>query len=78
MAAAFVFVRLSLKVRVKIAEKIRAKSNQDKQAKSQEIMDVNQAFTTEKVQARIWCEFINSRTHTVRRFINKKDLLELY
>ena len=44
------FLCLPLKVRVKIAEKIRAKSNQDKQAKSQEIMDVNQAFTTEKVQ----------------------------
>lgn len=44
------FLCLPLKVRVKIAEKIRAKSNQDKQAKSQEIMDVNQAFTTEKIQ----------------------------
>ena len=44
------FLCLPLKVRLKIAEKIRAKSNQDKQAKSQEIMDINQAFTTEKVQ----------------------------
>jgi len=40
------FLCLPLKVRVKIAEKIRAKSNQDKQAKSQEIMDVKAA--TEK------------------------------
>ena len=47
MAATFVLC-LPLKVRVIIAEKIRAKSNQDKQAKSQEIMDVNQAFTAEK------------------------------
>lgn len=44
------FLWLPLKVRLKIAEKIRAKSNQDKQGKSAEIMDVNPAFTRQKMQ----------------------------
>ena len=62
MAAAFVLC-LPLKVRVIIAEKIRAKSNQDKQAKSQEIMDVNQAFTAEKVQEFDVNLLIHGHTH---------------
>ena len=50
-------------MRVIIAEKIRAKSNQDKQAKSQEIMDVNQAFTAEKVQEFDVNLLIHGHTH---------------
>ena len=40
----WLFLHLPLKVRLKIAEKIRAKSRQDKQLKSTEIMDVNADF----------------------------------
>lgn len=57
------FLCLPLKVRVKIAEKIRAKSNQDKQGKSAEIMDVNQAFTTQKIQEYGVDLLIHGHTH---------------
>lgn len=57
------FLCLPLKVRVKIAEKIRAKSNQDKQGKSAKIMDVNQAFTTQKIQEYGVDLLIHGHTH---------------
>ena len=44
------FLCLPLKVRLKIAEKIRAKSKQDKQYKPLDIMDVNLAFTAQTVK----------------------------
>ena len=37
-------------MRLKIAEKIRAKSKQDKQYKSLDIMDVNLAFTAQTMK----------------------------
>ena len=44
------FYVYQLKVRLKIAEKIRAKSKQDKQYKSLDIMDVNLSFTSQTVK----------------------------
>lgn len=41
----WLFCRLPLKVRLKIAQNIRTKSNRDKRYKSQTIMDVNPEFT---------------------------------
>lgn len=46
----WLFLRLPLSLRIRIAQKIRAKSKQDKQSKSAEIMDVNLAFTAETVK----------------------------
>ena len=57
------FLCLPLKVRIKIAEKIRAKSNLDKQGKSAEIMDVNPHFTAQKVQAFGVDLLIHGHTH---------------
>lgn len=57
------FLWLPLKVRVKIAEKIRAKSNQDKQGKPLEIMDVNPAFTAQKIQEYGVALLIHGHTH---------------
>ena len=59
------FLCLPLKVRLKIAEKIRAKSKQDKQYKSLDIMDVNLAFTAQMVKA-FGVERLNSRSYTSR------------
>ena len=42
---------LAIKSAVKIAEKIRVKSKQDKQYKSLDIMDVNLAFTSQTVKS---------------------------
>lgn len=44
------FLCLPLFIRLNIANKIRAKSKQDKRSKSFEIMDVNPKFTAEKVE----------------------------
>ena len=54
---------LPLKVRLKIAEKIRAKSKQDKQYKSMDIMDVNLAFTAQTVKAFGVERLIHGHTH---------------
>jgi len=54
---------LPLKVRLKIAEKIRAKSKQDKQYKSLDIMDVNLAFTAQTVKAFGVERLIHGHTH---------------
>ena len=48
---------------VKIAEKIRAKSKQDKQYKSMDIMDVNLAFTAQTVKAFGVERLIHGHTH---------------
>ena len=59
----WLFLHLPLKVRLKIAEKIRAKSRQDKQLKSTEIMDVNAAFV-QKIFAQFHVtQMIHGHTH---------------
>ena len=59
----WLFLHLPLKVRLKIAEKIRAKSHQDKQLKSTEIMDVNAAFV-QKILAQFHVtQMIHGHTH---------------
>ena len=59
----WLFLHLPLKVRLKIAEKIRAKSRQDKQVKSTEIMDVNAAFV-QKILAQFHVtQMIHGHTH---------------
>ena len=50
-------------MRLKIAEKIRAKSKQDKQYKSLDIMDVNLAFTAQTVKAFGVNRLIHGHTH---------------
>ena len=65
------FLCLPLKVRLKIAEKIRAKSKQDKQYKSLDIMDVNLAFTAQTVKE-FGVESVNSRPYTSRRHSSGK------
>ena len=57
------FLCLPLKVRLKIAEKIRAKSKQDKQYKSLDIMDVNLAFTAQTVKEFGVNRLIHGHTH---------------
>lgn len=57
------FLCLPLKVRIKIAEKIRAKSNQDKQGKSADIMDVNPVFTAQKIREYGVDLLIHGHTH---------------
>lgn len=57
------FLCLPLKVRLKIAEKIRAKSKQDKQYKPLDIMDVNLAFTAQTVKAFGVKRLIHGHTH---------------
>jgi len=57
------FLCLPLKVRLKIAEKIRAKSKQDKQYKSLDIMDVNLAFTAQTVKEFDVNRLIHGHTH---------------
>ena len=59
----WLFLHLPLKVRLKFAEKIRAKSHQDKQLKSTEIMDVNAAFV-QKILAQFHVtQMIHGHTH---------------
>ena len=59
----WLFLHLPLKVRLKIAEKIRAKSKQDKAHKSDEIMDVNLPFTLKTMQTFNVSQLIHGHTH---------------
>ena len=59
----WLFLHLPLKVRLKIAEKIRAKSCQDKQLKSTEIMDVNADFVQQIFAQFHVTQMIHGHTH---------------
>ncbi|GAA6942962.1 UDP-2,3-diacylglucosamine diphosphatase [Helicobacter pylori] len=59
----WLFLHLPLKVRLKIAEKIRAKSRQDKQLKSTEIMDVNAVFVQKIFEQFHVTQMIHGHTH---------------
>ena len=59
----WLFLHLPLQVRLKIAEKIRAKSRQDKQVKSTEIMDVNAAFVQQMFAQFHVTQMIHGHTH---------------
>ena len=59
----WLFLHLPLKVRLKIAEKILAKSRQDKQLKSTEIMDVNAAFVQQMFAQFHVTQMIHGHTH---------------
>ena len=59
----WLFLHLPLKVRLKIAEKIRAKSRQDKQLKSTEIMDVNADFVQQMFAQFHVTQMIHGHTH---------------
>lgn len=59
----WLFLHLPLKVRLNIAEKIRAKSRQDKQLKSTEIMDVNAAFVQQIFAQFHVTQMIHGHTH---------------
>lgn len=59
----WLFLHLPLKVRLNIAEKIRAKSRQDKQLKSTEIMDVNAAFVQKMFAQFHVMQMIHGHTH---------------
>ena len=59
----WLFLHLPLQVRLNIAEKIRAKSRQDKQVKSTEIMDVNAAFVQQMFAKFHVTQMIHGHTH---------------
>ena len=59
----WLFLHLPLKVRLKIAEKIRAKSRQDKELKSTEIMDVNADFVQQIFAQFHVTQMIHGHTH---------------
>ena len=59
----WLFLHLPLKVRLKIAEKIRTKSRQDKQLKSTEIMDVNADFVQQMFAKFHVTQMIHGHTH---------------
>ena len=59
----WLFLHLPLKVRLNIAEKIRAKSRQDKQLKSTKIMDVNAAFVQQMFAKFHVTQMIHGHTH---------------
>ena len=59
----WLFLHLPLKVRLKITEKIRAKSRQDKQLKSTEIMDVNADFVQQMFAQFHVTQMIHGHTH---------------
>ena len=59
----WLFLHLPLKMRLKIAEKIRAKSRQDKQLKSTEIMDVNAVFVQQMFAQFHVTQMIHGHTH---------------
>lgn len=59
----WLFLHLPLKVRLKIAEKIRAKSRQDKELKSTEIMDVNANFVQQMFAQFHVTQMIHGHTH---------------
>lgn len=65
------FLCLPLFIRLNIANKIRAKSKQDKQSKSSEIMDVNSEFTANKV-AEFGAELL-IHGHTHREHIHSEQ-----
>lgn len=65
------FLHLPLKVRLKIAEKIRTKSKQDKMQKSNEIMDVNLPFTLNTMKQFNVPLLIHGHTH--REAIHQYD-----
>lgn len=57
------FLCLPLTWRIRIAEKIRAKSKQDKQQKSADIMDVNPQFTAQMIEKYQVTQLIHGHTH---------------
>ncbi|OOF44078.1 UDP-2,3-diacylglucosamine diphosphatase [Rodentibacter trehalosifermentans] len=59
----WLFLHFPLKVRLKIAEKIRAKSRKDKAHKADEMMDVNLPFTLTKMQQCNVPLLIHGHTH---------------
>ena len=59
----WLFLHLPLQVRLNIAEKIRAKSRQDKQLKSTEIMDVNADFVQQIFAQFHVTQMIHGHTH---------------
>ena len=59
----WLFLHLPVKVRLNIAEKIRAKSRQDKQLKSTEIMDVNANFVQQMFAQFHVTQMIHGHTH---------------
>ena len=63
----WLFLHLPLKVRLKIAEKIRAKSRQDKQYKPTEIMDVNADFVLQIFHKFNVTQMIHGHTHRQKR-----------
>ena len=73
----WLFRLLPLKVRLKIAEKIRAKSKQDKQQKSVEIMDVNLPFTLQTMEKFKTPLLIHGHTHreAIHQYDGKKRIV---
>ncbi|BFU60510.1 UDP-2,3-diacylglucosamine diphosphatase [Rodentibacter abscessus] len=71
------FLHLPLKVRLKIAEKIRAKSKRDKMSKSSEIMDVNLPFTLETMHQFNAPLLIHGHTHreAIHQYENQKRIV---
>ncbi|MCQ9120301.1 UDP-2,3-diacylglucosamine diphosphatase [Rodentibacter pneumotropicus] len=73
----WLFLLLPLKVRLKIAEKIRAKSRKDKAQKANEIMDVNLPFTLAKMQQFSTPCLIHGHTHreAIHQYEDKKRIV---
>lgn len=71
------FLHLPLKVRLKIAEKIRTKSKQDKMQKSNDIMDVNLPFTLEIMEKFNAPLLIHGHTHreAIHQYDEKKRIV---
>ena len=61
------FLHMPVKVSLKIAEKIRAKSRQDKQYKPTEIMDVNADFVLQTFHKFYVTQMIHGHTHRQKR-----------
>ncbi|WP_040975517.1 UDP-2,3-diacylglucosamine diphosphatase [Necropsobacter massiliensis] len=59
----WLFLHLPLKVRLKIAEKIRAKSQADKKQKAEQIMDVSADFVLHIFRQFNVCQMIHGHTH---------------
>ncbi|OOF87286.1 UDP-2,3-diacylglucosamine diphosphatase [Rodentibacter ratti] len=73
----WLFLHLPLKVRLKIAEKIRAKSRKDKAHKADEIMDVNLPFTLSQMQQYNAPLLIHGHTHreAIHHYEGKKRIV---
>ncbi|OOF58619.1 UDP-2,3-diacylglucosamine diphosphatase [Rodentibacter myodis] len=73
----WLFLHLPLKVRLKIAEKIRAKSKRDKMHKSNEIMDVNLPFTQQTMRQFNVPQLIHGHTHreAIHQYENQKRIV---